>query len=53
MFLEYDSETNLLPKKIAIKLHLLNFHIKTYSTKGWLSLWAALPLWLPRVHISY
>lgn len=49
MFLEYDSETNLLRKKIAIKLHLLSFYIKTYSSKGWLSLWAAVPLWMPHV----
>lgn len=27
-------QSNLLPKKIAIKLHLLNFYVKTYSTKA-------------------
>lgn len=49
MFLEYDSETNLLPKKITIKLHLLSFYIKTYPTKSWLSLWAAVLLGLPHM----
>lgn len=45
MFLEYDSETNLLPKKIAAKLYLLSFYIKTCPTKGWLPLWGRAPLW--------